>query len=98
MYMLWIQKPSVCWTTTKSTATNTSLHVSFLLWLLVLRPEIRLLDAQASPATRILARGTTERLEVLGTYSENNVSRTVGHKFVGLEEEDLAAGNTGYRY
>jgi hypothetical protein len=79
-------------------ATNTSAHVSFLVWLLVLYLDCSLQCAQASPTTEILASNATERQDIVGKYSQKKVTSSVEGNFVELPEEKLVAGSFVYRY
>jgi len=98
MYLLRMQRPSVCWTAAKNMATKTSAHVSFLVWLLVLYLDCSLQGAQASPTTEILASNATGRQDIVGKYSEKNVTSSVEDNFVELPEEKLVARSIVYRY
>jgi hypothetical protein len=55
-------------------ATKTSAHVSFLVWLLVLYLDSSVKGAQASTTAEILASKATESQDILGKYSEKNVT------------------------
>jgi hypothetical protein len=98
MYLLRIQRPSVCWTAAKNMATKTSALVSLLVWLLVLYLDCSLQGAQASPSTEILASKATGRQDIVGKYSENNVTSSDQDNFVELPEEKIVARSFVYRY
>jgi hypothetical protein len=78
-------------------ATKTSAHVSFLVWLLVLYIYCSLQGAQASPTTEILASKAIGRQDIIGKYSEKNVTSSVEDNFVELPEEKLVARSFVHR-